>query len=235
MVVAGILVLLLAVTVSISYAMWPFRKQAFEMIGEPPKKVALLLTAAIHPPKVDDLAIVEMRRSFYERALKFYLEKTELPVLVVESTGIGFPNFDNPRLKQHVFKIAKDHGTITLMEVESLQAAYAANLFAGCRLVIKVTGKYVLPTLEEQLSKVPEDVEIVYQHARATNRQNSEVFGFAPRLFTQLFSDECFQAKDMEDCIFGAHLRLDVRAYDLDPLPIAEPVARSDGSVMPML
>lgn len=201
-------------------------------------RVALLLTAAVQPVTeghADPAAAAQTRRAWYERTIRYYLEHTNLPVLVVESTGHTF-DIEHERLRQHVLAIRTSLGnSTTRLEVASVQSAWRAGLMDGFDMVVKVTGKYVLPELEAELVKMPPGTAIVYQNKHAAGWQNCEVFGFWTNMFESIYTDACLQEKLMEVCLSDVHERLGVQAHRLPPLQVAYPVPRTDGTQLAVL
>jgi len=101
------------------------------------------------------------RELMYTKRLHWWLNKTMLPIYVVDSSGHGFsPSFSNIRsFKQVQFnqtRFLKGNWGSTEAELLSLKQAWEAFQDDWSKLdyVVKVTGKYVLPGLQSEMKKI---------------------------------------------------------------------------------
>jgi hypothetical protein len=151
-------------------------------------------------------------------AINKYLEKTNLHIRVVESSGYEFP-IDHERFKQHTFTstIDKNINFPTNGEIESIVKADESGILDGFDMVIKITGKYYVPELENELSKIPSDCGIVYQHGvYEENATNSEIFGckkeYIKKIFVEIYKNDTY----FEKLITNIHEKLGCTSYILD-------------------
>jgi hypothetical protein len=180
----------------------------------------------------------------YTRAIELFLNSTELPILVVESSGYHF-NISHKRFRQHAFNGTQQLASSTQQEAASILRAFDVGLLDGFAKIIKVTGKYYLPDLEKEIKEIPAHACIIYQQTHAVGRnkwwrrrawQNSEVFGFCSEFVRPIFgpiarSTSCA----MEHALVDMHLALNTSSYRLPALRIQHKVRRGDGSVLVVL
>jgi len=138
-------------------------------------KWAVLLTSCVRINYPDD-----KRKEYYLRAIRDWLEKTNLPIFIVESSNYTFPEFNNTRLKVFSFNLENEPST-SQYEAKSILNAmeYFKNDFMNYTHILKVTARYYLD-VEEIIQYVPEDSEIILQHCvnHSINWNNSEIYGF---------------------------------------------------------
>lgn len=220
--------------------------------------IAILLTACVRPiphrgytRQYMQRARVRLRQ--YVRTINLYLNSTGLPILLVESSGYSF-NIFHERLRQLTFNTTITLASSTTQEAVSILAAYDAGLFKGFAKIIKVTGKYFLPELEREISKIPYPACIIYQHSHLQPHilsmswqvsaigkshawQNSEVFGFCSSITRQIFGpiSQSFSGAKMEYFLVDIHLTLNTPYYRLPTLRILHKVRRGDSSVLNVL
>jgi hypothetical protein len=122
----------------------------------------------------------------------------------------------------------------TVAEAISISRAQQIGLLNGFTHVIKVTGKYYLPSLERELLNITSSIDIVYQHTTDVQWQNSEIFGFNVNLlgpiYDQFLGNE--NSELMERGLYNIHQKLGVESYRMPPLEVYEKVARADGSIL---
>jgi len=147
------------------------------------------------------------RQQMYVDRVRWWMHNSSFPLTVVESSGKGLPDLSSeygasPRLRLVVFDQLtemKKRGMPTVTtsvsfrssaeRLELLKAFEEDRALRAAPLVLKLTGKYVLPTLETEVARLPADVSIVLQrHDETTDgvgpgSTNSELFGFTPALF----------------------------------------------------
>jgi hypothetical protein len=137
-------------------------------------KWAILLTSCVRINNPDDL-----KMTYYLNAIKDWLEKTNLPIFIVESSGYTFPEFANTRLKVCSFNITS-LGSSTKSEAASILYAmdYFKNELKPYTHIMKVTGRYYLD-IENILPNIS-NVDIILQSTHNDNIKinNSEIFGY---------------------------------------------------------
>lgn len=186
------------------------QKETFE------QKRCLLLTCC-----VDVRDEKEKRIRWYTDSIHKYLENTKLHVRVIESSGYEFP-IEHERFKQYSFKSTLEREKInrdiipTHTEAESILKANESGILDGFDLVVKITGKYYVPELAEEISKVPEDCGIVYQNSKSSeNSQNSEIFGFKKEYINDIFTKMIKNNIFFEESIYNIHEKLNCNSYTI--------------------
>jgi hypothetical protein len=116
---------------------------------------------------------------YYLRSIKDWLEKTNLPIFIVESSGYTFPEFENTRLKVCTFDLT-DQASSSQYEAKSILFAmdYFKQDLEPYTHILKVTARYYV-NIEKILPSLP-DVDMILQskHNHAIKSNNSEIFGF---------------------------------------------------------
>ena len=152
-------------------------------MNDNPVKCCILLTMYIG----DDIT----RRSIYEDRVKKWLEQTNFEIFVVDSSG-QYLNQKNKRLHQYSFKQEKQfaRSNPTIYERDSILNAfeYFKNYFINFDIIFKVTGKYFIPNLENQLKYIPKDAELILQNRSDTYGQNTEIIGIKTSLIKPIIS-----------------------------------------------
>lgn len=195
----------------------------------------LLLTACVAPPKSSPNDH-NTRIEWYTDALQSYLTNTNLDVCIVESSGYHFP-LNHPRLKQHTFIQDAGITSSTKAEAYSILQAFDSGMLDGYDIVIKLTGKYILPQLEDTLRMIPKTASIIYQHTKNDDIywQHSEIFGCKKEFVKSIYEKIWKGTQFMEEAIYDVHKRLGVSAFTLPPLQVAKHVPRADGTIMQQL
>jgi hypothetical protein len=146
---------------------------------------AILLTSCIR--KNNNLN--DDKLFYYERSIKTWLEKTNLPIFIVESSGYSFPEFKNTRLNVCTFDLQNQNSS---SQYEAKSILFAMETFKEdlkkYTHILKVTARYYVDC-ESILSTLP-DVDIVVQSTVDHNIKfnNSELFGFRNGLEYQIFN-----------------------------------------------
>lgn len=135
---------------------------------------AILLTSCVRSNNPND-----ERKQYYLRAIKDWLEKTNLPIFIVESSNYTFPEFKDTRLKVCSFNLV-NQASSSQYEAKSILFAldYFKNDLEPYTHILKVTARYYVD-IEKLLPSLP-DVDIIVQHKYndAIKWNNSEVYGF---------------------------------------------------------
>jgi hypothetical protein len=146
-------------------------------------KWAILLTSCVRQnnnPNDDKLF-------YYRRSIKTWLEKTNLPIFIVESSGYSFPEFKNTRLKVCTFNL-QNQSSSSQYEAKSILFAMETfkEEFKKYTHILKVTARYYVD-IERILPRLP-NVDIVLQSSVNHNIKcnNSEIFGFRNGLEYQI-------------------------------------------------
>ena len=132
----------------------------------------------------------------YENIIKLWLEKTNFNIVIVENSGSSFNLPINNRLEVLSFKYPeKDKIILDNMiakgqhEMYSLQyACNNSNLIKKCDYVIKVTGRYFIPQLEQILKKnLNFDIECIRQSSKWRRMNRCEILGCKKNIIKDLF------------------------------------------------
>jgi hypothetical protein len=176
-------------------------------------KWAVLLTSCVRVKNPDD-----KRKEYYLRAINDWLEKTNLPIFIVESSNYTFPEFNDTRLKVFSFNLENEPST-SQYEAKSILNAmeYFKNDFTNYTHILKVTARYYLD-VEEIIRYVPENSEIILQHCvnHSIQWNNSEIYGFKIG-HEQLFLNDIINLGFMETTIYK--YALNHIMYRLPPIP----------------
>jgi hypothetical protein len=160
-------------------------------------KFAVLLTSCVRSHKKND-----PRMSYYLRAINDWLNKTELPIFIVESSGYNFPEFKDTRLKVCTFDLINEPSS-SHSEAKSILYAMEQfkNEFQPYTHILKVTARYFVD-VEKYLSCIS-DVDIILQSQvnHEIKWNNSEIFGFRIGC-EKIFLQEIIKSKLMEHAIY---------------------------------
>ena len=124
--------------------------------------------------------------SLYKRAIDLWL-KTDLPIIVVDSSDYEFKEYSDTRLKVCHF-MAKEKVSSSISEAESI--LYAANCKHTRKYnnIIKITGRYYIDGFQDNLNKMGDhDVYVQHINNPVIEWQNSEVFGFNKKYTEDIF------------------------------------------------
>lgn len=135
---------------------------------------AILLTSCVRSNKSND-----PKMEYYLRAIKDWLEKTNLPIFIVESSDYTFPEFKNTRLKVCSFDLT-NQASSSQYEAKSILFAmdYFKDDLEPYTHILKVTARYYVD-VENILPSLPDvDMILQSQHNHVIKWNNSEIFGF---------------------------------------------------------
>lgn len=180
-------------------------------------KICILLTTCVDNGKKEEY---ESRKKWYTETIKKYLETTNLQIRVIESSGYEF-QIQDEKLKQHSFisVLDKSFRFPTRSEAESILKANESGILDGFDIIIKLTGKYYIPELETEVSKIPNDCGIIYQNTVITpdsTDMSCEIFGFRKDYINNLFSNMLEEKNpdiNFEKFIFNIHEKLNCNSY----------------------
>lgn len=186
---------------------------------------AILLTSCVRTTNPND-----PRMTYYLQAIKDWLEKTSLPIFIVESSGYTFPEFENTRLKVCSFDLI-NQASSSQYEAKSILFAmdYFKDDLEPYTHILKVTARYYVDV--ENVLPLLSDVDMVLQsqHNDKINWNNSEVFGFRKGCENCLL-DPIINLGFMENAIYNfAHSHSFCR---LQPLPNVYKVRRGGDNLI---
>lgn len=178
---------------------------------EKSQKKCLLLSCCVNVRDEKDRRI-----KWYTDAINKYLETTKLQIRAIESSGYEFP-IKHERFKQYTFTSTLDKSVNfpTRGEAESILKADESGILDGFDMIVKITGKYYVPELEEEISKIPDDCGIVYQNGKDEVSNWSEVFGFRKEYINEIFGKMVNLGPEIwfEKFILDIHEKLNCNSY----------------------
>ena len=141
----------------------------------------------------------ESRTILYTKRIKWWINNTNLPIYIVDSNNIGFPELlDEYKKSKRIFcysfnqndYIKKNKYHQTKYELLSLKNAfnYFKDAWNQYTMIFKITGKYVLPELETKISTIPYNNDIVLQQRHKFKWQNTEIIGISKKIFMSLLN-----------------------------------------------
>jgi hypothetical protein len=159
-------------------------------------KYCILLTTCYNRQKFTNIEKLEIQ-TLYNKVIHDWIHKTNLPIVVVDSSGHTYPEFSNTRLKVCSFVFSQNVSS-TVAEANSIMYALD-NCKELCKYdyIIKITGKYYIPYMERILSNTLQNHDFYFQNRTLNNGavQHSEVFGFKYKLgrdvINPLVTGEC--------------------------------------------
>lgn len=206
-----ILIFVFVVVVMLVFIIFSRNKECMETTN----KTCLLLACCVNARNEK-----EKRIKWYTDAINKYLETTNLQIRVIESSGYDF-SIEHERFKQHSFVTSIDRENIeptsiiqTRREAESILKAYESGILDGFDIVVKITGKYYVPELEQEISKIPNDCGIIYQQSKLSETsQSSEIFGFKKEYTDYIFGSMLNGDLHFEEAISNIHEKLNCNSY----------------------
>ena len=201
--------------------------------------VLLTTTVYINTDYLNKDNTPKARLNVYNNCIKEWLNNTNLTIYIVESSNYSFPEFkNNPRVKVFTFKSSNNikcqYCSATPFEAESIKLAFNHFKLYNYTNIIKVTGKYYIPGIEELIKNIPSNSEIFYQYSSDRGSQNSEIFG-CKTMYLEKIMDKIIENskvnKNFETTIYG--LSDEYIVYRFPPIKLNTPVKRSgDGKLM---
>ena len=166
------------------------------------KAVILLTTSVIVQKKLPLYQTdKEERIKTYVKSIKQYLEKTNLPIVVIENTGYDF----SKELKNEIIKYRSRFEIISFNEhlkpdclylsgnmskgnselFSIYYAFYNSRIIQNSNFIIKITGRYFVSELEEYLEKT----NLHEYHAIIQNQsERCEIVGSSYEMFDKIFN-----------------------------------------------
>ena len=151
----------------------------------------VLLTTCRNRPDHNSALIHE---AIYKKQIIRWLEESGLPIFVIESSGVGFPELERDYPNLHVITTNITNVTSSSFgEAESLLAAMKGmknyEKFNETKYVMKVTGRYFLEGVKDVIDKklkTGADFYVQLHFNDKINWQNSEYFGMKKELIPDL-------------------------------------------------
>ena len=153
------------------------------------------------------------RKEMYDTKIRSWLDKTNFKIVVVENSGHKFENFRKPedvnkksgdfselindRFEIVSFKYSKEQEKIMSKIVakgqhEMLSLEYAcknSSLIKNCDYLVKINGRYFIPSFEKILTKELKDrkVDFIRQSLLWRNMFRSEICGCSKEKINSIF------------------------------------------------
>lgn len=150
-------------------------------------KWIIILTTALNVNYKNDDSEIYKRRNLYINQITKWLNYTDFDIVVIESTGLGFPKITHPRLHKYVVSLPI-YETSSISEAESL--LYVLNqiknesYYQECTHILKVTGRYYLNNIKNILKNSKNDYDLYLQIHKDDNIkwQHTEYYGIRKNL-----------------------------------------------------
>jgi len=242
----GLAVLILILSLSVGL----FFKSKF---GPSTLNCCILLTTTVFINTEDyknDYNSPESRLKLYLESIDDWLNNTNLTIYIVESSNYSFPEYkNNPRVKIYTFEtdniIDCKECSATPYEAESILKAYNHFNLGRYDKIIKVTGKYFIPNMEDLIKNIPSDADLFLQNSidHDLKRQNSEMFGCKTKHLTDIMNKIIKNSKrnlnfesTLYKIIFDYKITNDYKFYRFPPIQLTRGVRRSgDNQIMYVL
>jgi len=218
---------------------------------------SILLTTTVKTPK--HISWLKQRNSherlnMYIKKINKWLNNTNFNIVVIENSGYNFAEYYNnldEKFKNRIEFISYSYDNIPLNEKEFLDKKEAkgqhelhainyaydkSNFIKKSDYIIKITGRYFIPDLENILNnKLNENnfIKIVRQSRKWRNWNRCEIIGCHKSVFNLLF---LFPAKDdmveTEYMIRGNNIG---SIYELPEMRLDEPTMQGVGKIQKTL
>ena len=178
-----------------------FSDTKYEKNTDDPFNTALLLTTCINPkkdflkkeksedPEREREKDIKERFDMYKKIINKYLEKTNLKLHIIESSNsnlLGEFYKDNDRISYHTFQLDKpvffnniENNSTSSFEAYSILKAYQAFRLDKYDKILKVTGRYYIPNVENIINSFEDRYDLYVQSQSHDDHrsQRSEIFG----------------------------------------------------------
>lgn len=139
----------------------------------------------------------EIRKKIYLKAIKQWLEKTQIPIIIIENSGYTYPEldrdkYDENRLEIITFNESQEEGGLQdntskgYHEMYSIRYAYyhSKKIINNVDFIIKITGRYFIADFEKTCDNfLKPGIYFIQQ----SNENNCEIIGCHKHLFGYLF------------------------------------------------
>ena len=138
-------------------------------------------------------------QNIYVNNIKWWLENSLFDIYVVNSSGKDFnEHLNSNRLKIFTYdqyNYAPKGKSTTYYELLSIKKIieHFPSIVNDYTMIIKLTGKYKLPSLENEVKKIPQYIDIIFQNNRCHLNQNTELIGFKSEKILDIikYTQEC--------------------------------------------
>jgi len=135
------------------------------------------------------------RIKMYNEVINNYLNNTSINIYIVNSSGYNFPEFKN-NSRIFIYSYVQENKYVrnpsSYHEATSIIKAFDYFNLNKFQYIIKITGRYFIPTINEVISKIPLGTELIFQNKDnsfiLTFYQNSEIFGCKSSLLKNIMN-----------------------------------------------
>jgi len=183
----------------------------------------------------------EKRLLIYKKSIQNWLEKTDLVLFIVDSTGYKYEEYStNQRIKICSFVgdiVSNCKGCdSTVYEADSILKAFEYFKFSEYDFIIKITGKYFIPNINNLISVVPPDTDLIFQSRSILHifflQQPCEIFGCKTKHLENIMNKVLQiskKSKNFEYTLDGLNDKGEYKIYRLPEIKLDYPVQRGDG------
>jgi hypothetical protein len=149
--------------------------------------------------------------ALYKKQIVRWVEESQLPIFVVESSGIGFPELEKKYANLHVITMTiTEKGSSSISEALSMLEAVKRmedyDIYQNRRYIMKVTGRYFLKGAKKVIDKklrVGADFYVQRHFNDTIHWQNSEYFGMKKDLIPELANNVLMNNTLMEQSLYN--------------------------------
>lgn len=176
----------------------------------------LLLTMCVDTFNKNSKDDKDYRLKIYKKSIDNYLKFTNLDIYIIESSNNkdikNLYNY-NPRVHYHSFDLnnsryIKNYSqSSTFYEIFSIKEAFDYFNLKKYNNIIKVTGRYYIPNIENIMNNLDNDnnLHIQYRMTKIKNKKtiynHTEILGFKANYFNKLFDEIIRSNKNFEAVI----------------------------------
>ena len=221
-----------------------------------PMNTALVLTTCVKPNKKfitkvhSDDAKKEIEKdlkervNLYKNVIDKYLDRTKLNIHIIESSGSNILRDiykDNDRVKYYTFKLDKptffyniNNESTTAYEAYSILQAYENFNLSKYGRILKITGRYFIPNIENIINTFQENADIYVQNTvyHDSLSQRCEVIGMKSNICQGLMISVIKKKVLMERFLYDLYKEHSDNpnppyiAQRIDLIKLEEPVSR---------
>jgi hypothetical protein len=211
-------------------------KESFEDGAEP--TWCILLTSCAKRP-ADSQEEGARRLEMHRTVIRTWLDRTKLPIYIVDSSAYPYNEFKDTRLKVISFNMKGDEmGSSTRSEAKSILYALDNSDIKTYSHILKVTCKYFLEDIETRLAEQSPKCDIYLQYSHSKGGQNTELFGFKSSIGEKVFKGVYDSVMNFEPYLATRINRGEGDHYSLCRFPVFNNIfnyPRANGSVLTRL
>lgn len=146
----------------------------------------LFLTSTVEPSKISFAGSISQRRAEYVNAIRYYLEETNYPILIVDNSGYDFKqDFPNEKRLECLAYQAGDHSSRGkgYGELNLMMYGFAHScLIENAHQIVKITGRHIVKNINVLLDSCKQE-NAVYADVDIHLRFAMSYFFVAPKEF----------------------------------------------------